>query len=628
MRGFSWTIVVGTGCIVGCAFFLSVSSAAAASSAVLASPGAVISFSTYLGGSANDRADEIALDGAGNVYVSGIVGSTNFPGTSSATVTNAGFGLIYVAKYAPNGSARLYTTIIGASYSNLFDDATQGLNDGSRVSGFAVDATGAAYVAAYFNSMAFPASGGIYQRTGGKYLYKLDSSGREIHYAFAFDPAITSIRAIAVDSAGHAYVTGVAGPGLATTPGVVYPNATTGGPFLLKVDPAGRSAVYATYLSQPGQRAYTPSSIDHSAYDFQTTPFALTVDANGNAFVTGQAGSHFGATPGAVNMGDTAHLHTFVAKLNSAATALEYVVRLGGNDSDRGTGIAVSTDGSAIVGGKTLDYSGFPTSNGFQDSVQFEPGVSVVEREIGYLVILSPDGSAVRSASKLAAAGGNLAYGAVNNLDVAPIRVALDANGNIWASGHTHPTRIFPTVAPLQPTPRSFDTFVVKTSPDGRHLLFASFLGGSGDDGGNALVTDGLGNVFIAGYTTSNDFPVAGAVQGSLGVPTNPYAINAFVTKLSGVTSPIVLTAGANPAVAGQSLPLLAAVGTAGNEGTIEFRRGSDLLGSAPVVAGASRLDVVLPAGVHTLTATYRGVGQLDGYTSPVVYEVVNHVCN
>lgn len=49
MRGFSWTIVVGTGCVVGCAFFSNVISAAAASSAVLASPGAVISFSTYLG---------------------------------------------------------------------------------------------------------------------------------------------------------------------------------------------------------------------------------------------------------------------------------------------------------------------------------------------------------------------------------------------------------------------------------------------------------------------------------------------------------------------------------------------------------------------------------------------------
>lgn len=620
MRGFSWPMVVRTWRVVGWALLCGVSAAACAAP--------VVSFSTYLGGSTNDRADEIGLDAAGNVYVSGIVGSTNFPGIDSAAVTNAGFGLIYVTKYAPNGGAPLYSAIIGASHPKLFDDVTQGLNDRSRVSGFAVDAVGAAYVAAYSNSIAFPASGGIYQRAGGKYLYKLDSGGQGIHYAFALDPAITSVRAVAVDNTGHAYVTGVAGPGLATTPGVVYPDAASGGPFLLKVEPAGRSAVYATYLSQLDQRAYTPSSIDHAAFDFRTTPLALTVDANGNAFVTGQAGSHFGATPGAVDLGDTAHLHTFVAKLNSTGTALDYVVRLGGFDSDRGTGIAVAADGSAIVGGKTLDYSGFPTANGFQSSVQFMPNVSIVEREIGYLVILSPDGSAVRSASKLSAAGGNLAFGAVNTLDSAPVRVAVDANGNIWASGHTHPTRIFPTAAPLQAAPRGFDAFVVKASPDGRQLLFATFLGGSGDDGGNALATDGFGNVFVAGYTTSNDFPVVGAIQGSLGVPTNPYAVNAFVTKLIDGAVPIVLTSGANPAVAGQSLPLLATLGMAGNQGSVEFRRGASVLGSAPVVAGAARLEVALPAGVHALTATYRGEGQFDGHTSSVMYEVVNQLCD
>jgi len=624
MRGFSWRTVLGTGrSIVGWALYLSVGSVAAASPAVSSSP--VISFSTYLGGSTNDRADEIALDGAGNVYVSGIVGSANFPGINSATVTNAGFGLIYITKYNPNGSTRLYGTIVGASYSKLFEDATQGLNDGSRVSGFAVDANGAAYAAAYANSMAFPANGGIYQRTGGKYLYKLDPSGRGIDYAFALDPAITSVRAVAVDSTGHAYVTGVASPGLATTPGVVYPDAATGGPFLLKVDPAGRSAIYSTYLSQPGQRAYTPSSIDHAAFDFHTTPLALAVDAYGNVLITGQASSHFGATPGAVNLGDTAHLHTFVAKLNSAATALEYVVRLGGFDADRGTGIAVATDGSAIVGGKTLDYSGFPTSNGFQNSVQFGPGVSSAEREIGYLVILSPDGSLVRSASKLSAAGGNLAYGAVNTVDAAPIRVAVDVNGNIWATGRTHPTRNFPTVTPLQPMPRDGDAFVVKVSSDGRRLLFASVLGGSAEDGGTALTTDRFGNAFVAGHTASDDFPTVGAVQGSLGVPTSLYAVNAFVTKLSDGGPPIMLTTGVQ---VGQSVPLVAAVAAAGNEGTIEFRRGASLLGSAPVVAGAARLDVVLPAGVHALTATYRGAGQFDGYTSPVAYEVVNQRCD
>jgi hypothetical protein len=590
--------------------------------AVFAAP-STISFSTYLGGSNDDDVRDVATDALGNIYLTGTVGSMNFPGLDAASLTNAGAGLRYVAKLDGNGRALQYVTVVGGGYADLHNDVTRGLQNGDRVEGLAVDSSGTAYVVAYASSTTFPATGGTYQRSGGKNLYKIDPAG-QIVATFPLDPAIRSVRALALDRSNQIYLAGTAAPGLRTTTGVVYPTSAAIGPCLVKIDAASGNVAYATYLSQAGQRAFTVTTLP--PFDRQTTPLAMAVDDTGRVHLTGQATSHFAPTPGAVDRGDHEHLQTFVAKLNPVATAFEFVARIGAHDSDRGTGIAVAPDGGIVVVGKTLDQT-FPTVYAFQTAVPYQVGTSGVY-EIGYVVRLTADGTAITASSQISAGSGNLTDYGADTVEPGPLRVALDPFGNIWIAGTTAPPRIVPTLDPLQSTSGgASEALVLKLQPDARRLLFSTTLGGAADDLALALTATPTGDIIVAGRTSSADYPAVNALQGGVGSPSKSFQSNAFITRLSAGAKPVDLAVSANPATAGQGLDLVARAASADEAGIVEFRTGAIVLGSAKVLGGTARLTVLLSPGVHALSARYRGPGLFDGYTSPVLYQVVNPAC-
>src|SRR5438132_321287 len=109
-----------------------------------ASPWTTLAFSTYLGGSGNDRGFGIALDSSGSIYVTGVSQSTDFPTTSTAWQTmNHGQGDAFVSKLNSTGAALTYSTFLGGS----------GLDQGSAI---AVDASGNAFVTGFTQSSDFP----------------------------------------------------------------------------------------------------------------------------------------------------------------------------------------------------------------------------------------------------------------------------------------------------------------------------------------------------------------------------------------------------------------------------------------------------------------------------------------
>jgi hypothetical protein len=107
--------------------------------------------------------------------------------------------------------------------------------------------------------------------------------------------------------------------------------------------------------------------------------------------------------------------------------------------------------------------------------------------------------------------------------------ITVDAGGNSYIVGYTVST-LFPTVAPLQPAHGGGgdDAFVVKLNPTGSAIVYSTYLGGSGADIAYAVATDALGNAYVAGLTTSTNFPVVSAVQATLGG-----SQDAFVAKLN-----------------------------------------------------------------------------------------------
>src|SRR5439155_1546373 len=175
--------------------------------------GTSLLYSTYLGGSGADEGLGIAVDGAGNAYVTGQTGSTDFPTTAGAFATSFNGGDdAFVTKLNPLGTGLLYSTYLGGS------GADEGL-------GIAVDGAGNAYVTGETDSTDFPTTAGAFDTSanGGfdAFVTKLNPLGTSLLYSTYLGGSGSDCGSgIAVDGAGNAYVTGSTGSAnFPTTPG-------------------------------------------------------------------------------------------------------------------------------------------------------------------------------------------------------------------------------------------------------------------------------------------------------------------------------------------------------------------------------------------------------------------------
>jgi hypothetical protein len=304
-------------------------------------------YSTYLGGGSDEQGLGIAVDAAGNAYVTGYTQSTNFPTTSGAFQTaNQGLVDAFVTKLNPTGTAPLvYSTYLGG-------------NDQEQGDGIAVDATGNAYVTGYTQSTNFPTTPGAFQTAnqGGydAFVTKLNPTGSAplVYSTYLGGSDLDQGRGIAVDAAGNAYVAGYTqSTNFPTTSGAFQP-APAGGltdAFVTKLNPTGSAPlVYSTYLGG--------SSGDAG--------FGIAVDSIGNAYVTGFTHStNFPTTAGAIQSANQGGYDAFVTALNPLGTApLIYSTYLGGSSDEIGHGIAVDA-GNAYVTGDT-ESTNFPTTPG------------------------------------------------------------------------------------------------------------------------------------------------------------------------------------------------------------------------------------------------------------------------
>jgi len=334
--------------------------------------------------------------------------------------------------------------------------------------------------------------------------------------------------AIAVDSGGNAYVTGVTiPPKFPTTPEAFQP-AVANGPdaYVTKLNATG-SAVYSTHLGGTG--------VDEG--------FGIAVDSTGNAYVTGQTSSpNFPTTPGAFQPAFAGGgFDTFVTKLNAAGSALVYSTYLGGTSFDFGFRIAVDSAGNAYATGYT-DSRNFPTTPGaFQRAVGGALDAFVTK--------LNATGSALVYSTYLGGTGAEYDLG-----------IAVDSGGNAYVTGHTD-SRNFPT------TPDAFqpalagadDAFVTKLNATGSALVYSTYLGGTSADQGFRIAVDSAGNAYVTGFTDSPDFPTTpGAFQSALA--NGP---DAFVTKLNATGSALVYSTYLGGTSADQGFGI--AVDSAGN---------------------------------------------------------------
>jgi hypothetical protein len=266
----------------------------------LNAPGNAFVYSTYLGGGGDDRGTGIAADSAGNAYVTGSTGSTNFPTVSPIQAAfGGGTQDAFVTKLNAPGNAFVYSTYLGGS-------------DQDFGGGIAVDSASNAYVTGNTLSTNFPTVNPFQATNHGfldAFVAKLNSAGSAFVYSTYLGGGGDDFGAgIAVDSAGNAYLTGstkstdfpTASP-LQATHGAASANA-----FVTELNAAGGALIYSTYLGGNGT-----NNADGA--------FGIAVDFAGNAYVTGLAGSTDFPTVNAIQPVSGGSLtDAFVAKISPA----------------------------------------------------------------------------------------------------------------------------------------------------------------------------------------------------------------------------------------------------------------------------------------------------------------------
>jgi hypothetical protein len=517
-------------------------------------------YSTFLGGTGTcipqacngmTWANAVATDSQGNAYITGWTMASDFPTSASAfqssnhqlcvgdvpcsSVTGfaQGNGNAFVTKISADGTAILYSTYLGGS--NPSFRAEQG-------NAIAVDSQGDAYVAGLTASPDFPTTSGAFRTalpnpSGANvgFISKLNPAGSGFLYSTLL--GFGTITGMAVDNEGNAYLTGgTVSPDFPTTPGVFQPTILNadypGEAFVTKLNPAGSTLVYSTYLG---------GTVGDQAS-------GIAIDSSGNAYVGGATRSpDFPVTAGAFettfnSINDTG----FVTKLNPSGTALEYSTFLGGSYYDyydEVMAIAVNTAGNAFVTGATTSLDFPVTSGAFQlNNNGYEPDYTSWPSN-AFVTELNTTGSGLVYSTYLGGTqAGPLLLGDYGT------GIAIDGSGDAIVAGVAN-SGDFPTTsdgyqwsAPWSSFSSSTTSFVSRLSPTGSQLLYSSYFGGPA---GNTLIAglaiDVQGLEYVVGQTTAPDLPVS---SGAFGAALNAPA-DAFVAKFdlaAAPTDPVVAT--------------------------------------------------------------------------------------
>jgi len=226
----------------------------------------------------------------------------------------------------------------------------------------AVDINGNAFIAGYSDSgqASFPVKIGpalINNGGGDAFVAEVNVSGNGLVYAgFIGGSGGESGKGIALDTTGNAYVTGETDSTQATFPHLLGPELTYNGglkdAFVVKVNLGGAALGYAGYIGGAGA--------DYGS--------GIAVDSAGNAYVVGTTDSPQSSFPvqGGPDLTYNGGINdAFIAKVNSAGTALDYAGYVGGSDNDQGISIALGGSGQAFITGQTFsDQTTFPVTAG------------------------------------------------------------------------------------------------------------------------------------------------------------------------------------------------------------------------------------------------------------------------
>ncbi len=365
----------------------------------ISSAGALV-YSTYLGGTASEHGAAIAVDAAGDAYVTGGTFSTNFPTLSAFQAANAGGQDAFVTKLAPGGNSLIYSSYLGGS-----GGALGSVEWGA---GIALDAQGRATVVGATSSSNFPVVAPFQPAPGGglvsAFIAQFTLPGTGLRFSTYFGGSTADYgQAIAIDLAGNVYVTGFTGS--LDIPIVASAQATAGGgydAFALIVSPTW-SLLFSTYYGGSGSDSGN----------------AIAVDPSGNVVVAGQTTSANFPITGGIQSVMLGSIEAFVVKLHPGLAQPDFSLSMSPNPATvaaGGTGSYTVTSAgvNGFSGSVSLAVSGLPS--GVTGS--FNP-VSIAGSGSSTLTITATSGATVGSSTTtVTGTSGNLTHNTSATLNV------------------------------------------------------------------------------------------------------------------------------------------------------------------------------------------------------------------
>jgi len=420
-----------------------------------------IGYSTYIGGSSQESPLDIVVDSQGNAYVTGSTISTDFPTMNGIDETYNGND-IFLMKIGPHGEQLLWSTYIGGSSYDY-------------INAIAVDNFDNVYLTGSTLSSDFPTVNAYmdtYTYRDG-FVMKINSAGDTLLYStFIAGTNEDYPQDIVVDAAGNAYVTGFTySSSFPTLHAYDYIHNGVNDGFIFKLNSAGNGLIFSTFLGG--------NDADH--------PMAIAIDTSNNVYIFGETDSLDFPLKNPLDDYNNGH-DLFISKLNSTGNGLEFSTYFGGNEnSEMAAGIKVDSNGDVYVVGTSYGID-FPMTKLIGEDDDESDDIFVL---------------------KLNSTGNGMIYCTIvagTDCDF-PQSMSVDASGAVYVASPTDSNDL-PVVNPVGTPTGNSDCYVMKLSPNGQYLEFASYVGGVGDDYEPFMAIDDRGRFYVTACTNSNIFPL------------------------------------------------------------------------------------------------------------------------
>lgn len=422
----------------------------------------VINWATYYGGGDGDHISALEIDNQTNIVFTGYTLSKNIPVTTSTLYKGAYDA--FIAKFDYNGK-RLWATY----YGGVLSDYAEGLT---------VDYTNKIYITGFTWDLNFPVSSGCFQNSyrGGQndgFLMKFSKDGVREWATYIGGERDEHLYGVTVDQQYNIMVAGWSNSrnypndSLSLTPKSSFDDAV-----VTSFNPDGKFK---------WSRFFTGDSID-AAQGIVTT-------SNNEYIVSGYTNSlAFEVTPNAYQRYSGGNYEAFYARL-SIAGDLIYSTYFGGNANDYATSLSIDKLDNCYIGGYTMSANLPMVGNPYQSKYAGQTD--------GFIVKFNPNGI-VNWSSYLGGSDDDY-VNAINS----------DRNGNVLISGQSYSANFPTTINAYQKIKKgNTDAFAGKFSPDLKLPYWITFYGGTSEDAGFSIAADYYMSVYIAGETSSSDFPV------------------------------------------------------------------------------------------------------------------------